>query len=208
MNEMLTSSLCAPVEAIINAVLKQDPGSALQLHAYQGKVLRVECTSPIKLVAYLVVQEQRVSLRSVFEGEADAGISASASSYANLLASDSQTAALFSPAVAISGDTHLVQGLHRVIAGLEIDWQDHFASVFGDVATHQFSEFVSRAKRWGKQSRETVLDNVEEYLHEEARLLPSKSEVAHFSARIDELKLRLDRINARTQRLGARITEP
>ena len=48
MNEMLTSSLCAPVEAIINAVLKQDPGSALQLQAYQGKVMRVECTSPVK----------------------------------------------------------------------------------------------------------------------------------------------------------------
>ena len=207
MNEMLASTLCAPIEALINAVLKQDPASALQLQAYRGKALRVECPSPIKLVATLVVEEQGISLRSVFEGEPDAGISASASAYANLLTSDSQTGALFSPAVAISGDTHLVQGLHRVIAGLEIDWQDHFATVFGDVATHQFSELVSRAKRWGKQSRETMLDNVEEYLHEEARLLPSKSEVAHFSTRIDELKLRLDRINARTQRLGAKITE-
>jgi ubiquinone biosynthesis protein UbiJ len=207
MNEMLASTLCAPIEALINAVLKQDPASALQLQVYRGKTLRVECTSPIKLVAFLVVEEQRISLRSVFEGEPDAGISASASDYANLLTSDSQTGALFSPAVAISGDTHLVQGLHRVIAGLEIDWQDHFATVFGDVATHQFSELVSRAKRWGKQSRETMLDNVEEYLHEEARLLPSKSEVAHFSTRVDELKLRLDRINARTQRLGAKVTE-
>lgn len=207
MNQMLASSLCAPVETLINAVLKQDPASALQLQAIQGKVLRVECTSPLSLVAFLVVEAQGISLRSVFDDEPDAGISASASAYASLLMSDSQTGALFSPAVAISGDTHLVQTLHRIIGGLEIDWQDHFASVFGDIATHQFSELVGRARRWGARSREAVLDNVEEYLHEEARVLPSKSEVAHFSARIDELKLHLDRINARTQRLDAKLSD-
>lgn len=207
MSEMLASALCAPVEGIINAVLKQDPASTQQLKAYRGKVLRVECTSPIKLVAYLVVEEQGISLRSVYEAEPDAAISASAGSYATLMTSDSQTSTLFSPAVALSGDTHFVQALHRIIGALEIDWQDHFASVFGDVATHQFAEFLSRAKRWGKQSREAVLDNVEEYLHEEARILPSKSEVAHFSTRIDELKLRLDRISARTQRLDAKLND-
>jgi ubiquinone biosynthesis protein UbiJ len=207
MNEMLASTLCAPIEALINAVLKQDPASALQLQAYRGKALRVECTSPIKLVATLVVEEQGISLRSVYETEPDAAISASAGSFVSLLTSDSQTGALFSPAVALSGDTQLVQALHRIIGGLEIDWEGHFASVFGDIATHQLAEFAKRARRWGKNSREAVLDDVEEYLHEEARLLPSKSEVAHFSTRIDELKLRLDRINARTQRLGAKITE-
>ena len=160
MSEMLVSALCAPIEGIINAVLKQDPASTQQLKAYQGKVLRVECTSPIKLVAYLVIEEQGISLRSVYDAEPDAAISASAGSFATLMTSDSQTSALFSPAVALSGDTHLVQALHRIIGALEIDWQDHFAAVFGDVATHQFSEFVSRAKRWGKQSREAVLDNV------------------------------------------------
>lgn len=207
MSEMLASALCAPVEALINAVLKQDPASTLQLQAYRGKALRVECISPFKLVVTLVVEDQGVSLRSVYETEPDAAISASAGSYASLLMSDSQTSALFSPAVALSGDTQLVQALHRIIGGLEIDWQGHFASVFGDIATHQFSEFVGRAKRWGKRSRESVLDDLDEYLHEEARLLPSKSEVAHFSARIDELKLRLDRINARTQRLGVKMQD-
>lgn len=207
MNQMLASALCAPIETVINAVLKQDPASALQLQPLLGKVLRVECTSPISVMAFFVVEDQGISLRSVYEAEPDAGIRASASAYAALMMSDSQTGALFSDAVALSGDTHLVQALHRIIGGLEIDWEDHFASVFGDVATHQFAEFVGRARRWGRQSREAVLDNVEEYLHEEARLLPSKSEVAHFSTRIDELKLRLDRINARTQRLDARVSD-
>lgn len=207
MNQMLTSTLCAPVEALINAVLKQDPASALQLQPHAGKALRVECRSPVALVAYLIVEQQSVSLRSVYEAEPDAGISASAGSYATLLMSDTQTGALFSPAIALSGDTHLVQALHRIIGALEIDWEGHFASVFGDIATHQLSGLVGRAKRWGRSSREAVLDNVEEYLHEEARLLPSKGEAAHLSARVDELKLRLDRITARTQRLDAKLND-
>lgn len=207
MNAMLASTLCAPVEALINAVLEQDPASALQLQAYRGQVLRVECTSPLNLVVFLVVEDQRISLRSVYEAAPDAGISASAGSYVSLLLSDTQTGALFSPAVALSGDTQLVQGLHRVISSLEIDWQGHFAPVFGDIATHHVAELIGRAQLWGKQSREALLDNVEEYLHEEARLLPSKTEVGHFSARIDKLKLRLDRINARTQRLSAKVND-
>lgn len=206
MNEMLTSTLCAPVEALINAVLKQDPASALQLQAYQGKVLRVECTSPMRLVAYLVVEDQHISLRSVFEEAPDAAISASAGSYTTLLMSNSQTDALFSPAIALSGDTHLVQALHRIIGGLEIDWEGHFATVFGDIATHQLAQLAGRAKRWGKSTRETLIDDVEEYLHEEARILPSKSELAQFSTRVDELKLRLDRINARAQRLANKVS--
>lgn len=205
MNEMLASALSAPLEALINAVLKQDPASAVQLQSYQGKVLRVECTAPFNLVVFLVVEDQRVALRSVYESAPDAAICASAGSYASLVMSDSQTGALFSPAVALSGDTHLVQALHRIIKGLEIDWEDHFASVFGDIATYQLAELVGRARRWGTNSRETIVDDVEEYLHEEARLLPNQSEVAQFSARIDELKLRLDRINARTQRLGEMV---
>lgn len=205
MSEMLASALCAPVETLINAVLKQDPAGTLQLQAYRGKALRVECTSPLKLVVTLVVEVHGVSLRSVYETEPDAAISASAGSFASLLTSDSQTGALFSPAVALSGDTQLVQALHRIIGGLEIDWEGHFACVFGDIATHQFAEFIGRAKRWGKQSCESLLDDVDEYLHEEARLLPNKSEVAHFGARVDELKLRLDRIRARTERLGVKV---
>jgi len=205
MNEMLASALSAPIEALINGVLKQDPASALQLQALQGKALRVECTSPVEVVTYLVVEEQRISLRSVYEHAPEACISASAGAFATLLMNDSQTSSLFSPAVALSGDTHFVQSLHSILGGLEIDWEGHFAAVFGDIATYQLSEFAGRAKRWGKTSADAVISNIEEYLHEEARILPTKSEMSQFSSRIDELKLRLDRINARTQRLLSKV---
>ena len=207
MNAMLASALCAPAEALINAVLKQDPASALALQTYRGKALRIDCTTPLALTVFLVVEDHGFSLRSVYEEEPDASISASAGSFATLMLSESQSSALFSPAIALGGDTQLIQGLHRIINGLEIDWQGHFAPLIGDSATHQFSELVSRAQRWGKQSRDAIIDDIEEYLHEEARILPSKSEMAHFSTRVDELKLHLDRVQARTQRLANHVSE-
>lgn len=201
MNALLSTSLLAPFEATLNALIKQDPASAMQLRPYLGRCLRIECTGPIAMTAFLVVEDERLSLRSVYEGDNDAAISASAGTFATLLMSSSQTDALFSPSVVLAGDTHLVQAMHRIIAGLEIDWEDHFANIFGDVATHQLGEWTRRARAWAKRSRESVVDDIEEYLHEEARILPTKSEFTQFSNRMDELKLRLDRIQAKTQRL-------
>ncbi len=201
MNALLSTSLFAPFEATLNALLKQDPASAMRLRPYLGKCLRIECTNPVAMTAYLLVEDERLSLRSIHEGDSDAAISASAGAFATLLMSRSQTDALFTPSVVLAGDTHLVQALHRIIAGLEIDWEDHFANVFGDVATHQLGEWTRRARAWAQKSRKSVVDDIEEYLHEEARILPTKSEFTQFNNRVDELKLRLDRIQAKTQRL-------
>lgn len=207
MNALLRSAICAPLEGLINTVLAQDPGATLQLQRYSGKVVRCQCTSPVQFDCYLVIEDSRIALLSMYEAKADASLSASASAFSKLAMSSSQTEALFSPDVVISGDTHLIQALHRIIAHLEIDWEAHLALVFGDVASHQLGQFFSKSQRWAARTKDAVLANVEEYLHEESQILPNKTEYAHFSVRLDELKLRLDRINARTQRVNKALAE-
>ncbi len=191
MDALLRSSLCAPMEGIINTLLTQDPSAVVKLQRYSGKVVRCECTSPLSFECFLVVEDSGIALLSMYEGEVDAGISASASAFSKIAMSSSQTEALFSPEIALSGDTHLIQALHQIIAQLEIDWEAHLAVIFGDVASHQLGKLLSNSQQWAAHSKDTVLANIEEYLHEEARILPNKTECAHFSARLDELKLSL-----------------
>ncbi len=179
----------------------------VKLQRYSGKVVRCECTTPIRFECFLLVEDARIALLSLYEGEPDASLSASASAFSKIAMSSSQTEALFSPDIALSGDTHLIQALHQIIGQLEIDWEAHMAVIFGDVASHQLGKILSSSARWATQSKEAVLANVEEYLHEEAQILPNKTEFAHFSARLDELKLSLDRIQARTARLDKALDE-
>lgn len=205
MNALLSSAVTAPAEALINAVLAQDPVAASKLGRYHGKAIGISSATPLQWKFFLLVEDQRIALRSVYEPIPDAGISGSTSAFARLLFSSKQTEALFSPDIQLSGDTHLIQSLHKIIAGLEIDWEDHFANLFGDVATHQFSQLLTRARTWTRQTKDSVLADVEEYLHEEARLLPVASEVNQFNVRSDELKLRVDRVSARLTRAFASL---
>lgn len=203
MNPLLSSAITAPVEALLNAVLAQDPVAARKLQRHHGRTVSIACTSPLEWQVFVLVQDDKLAIRSVYEPAADAGVRGSAGAFSRLLLSSNQTDALFSPAIQLSGDTHLVQDLHVILAGLEIDWEEHFGNLFGDIATHQFSQFFGRARAWGVQTRETLLDDIEEYVHEEARLLPSRSEVDQFSNRVDELKLAVDRMTARQAHLRA-----
>ena len=44
MNAMLSSALTAPIEALLNAVLAQDPAAQVQLQTLSGKALGLACT--------------------------------------------------------------------------------------------------------------------------------------------------------------------
>ena len=201
MNQLVSSAFCAPIEALLNGLLAQNPGTARRLARHHGQAVRVECTSPLQWQVFILVQEERLSIRSVYELAPQAEIAASASAFSRLLLGGAQTDALFSPDIRLGGDTHLIQDLNQILRDLEVDWEHHFSALFGDVVTHQLSQFFGKAREWTAQTRATLLADVEEYLHEEARLLPGASEVNHFSGRLDELRLAVDRITARQQRL-------
>jgi ubiquinone biosynthesis protein UbiJ len=207
MNPLVLIAVCAPLEALINAVLAQDAGSTRRLAALEGRSVQVQCSKPEPLCVYLQVNHARIALRALQEEPPTASITADAGSLLRLLLAGSQTSALFSPDVSLSGDTQVIQTLHSVLMGLEIDWQAHASRLFGDVLTRQAETSLDSARHWSAQTAQSLRADVDEYLHEEARLVPSRIEVEIFSARIDELKLALDRTQARVALLRQNVAE-
>lgn len=207
MNPLLIVALSAPVEALINAVIAQDVGSQRRLAALEGKSVQLQCSKPLAFCVYIQVLNARLALRAIQEEPPSAGIQADAAALLGLLLGGSQSGALFSPQVQLSGDTHVVQSLHGILGGLNIDWEAHLSRLFGDVATQQMSDALAGARRWSAHTGESVRADVQEYVHEEARLLPSHTQARLFAERVDELKLALDRIQARAARLRQNVAE-
>jgi ubiquinone biosynthesis protein UbiJ len=201
MNALLISAISAPAEALLNTVIAQDPAAAAKLLPLEGKTIGLACTAPLPWEVFIQVLDNRLCIRTVYEPQPDASISANASAFTRLLLSSQQTDALFSPQISLSGDTHLIQTLHASISAMEIDWEEHVGNVFGDIPTFQLGQWLHSSRRWTRDVSAALLDDVEEYLHEEAKLLPSAAEVEHFNQRLDELKLAIDRIKARAERL-------
>jgi len=205
MNPLLISALSAPVEALINAVLAQDPVAANRLTRHHGRTLRVQCTQPLQWSITLAVREQRIALQAVSESEADATISGSAAAFLRLVLSRRQTEGLFSSDIVLSGDTQLLQELHSILGNLDIDWEEHFGRIFGDIPTWQGSQVLRQGRDWAQSTTSSLLKDVEEYLHEESRVLPTATELNRFSDRISALSLGLDRIAARQSQLRDRL---
>ena len=97
---------------------------------------------------------------------------------------------------------HMCKGLYLVCGE-----QCRVCQQVGDVATQQFSTAMANAREWTAQTQESLRADLEEYVHEEARLLPSGAETRIFAERLDELKLALDRIQARAARLRQNVAE-
>jgi ubiquinone biosynthesis accessory factor UbiJ len=205
MNSFVASSLLAPFEIALNQVLKQDPHSLNRLVACAGKILEIKSrNSALRLFVHFNLHNVR--LGTVEPVHCDARISGSHAELLKLLLSDGQSQALVNTRLSISGDSEFVQAVHTIFQDLDINWQDPLSLVFGDVATHQLDSLFRQFSSWSKKSASALQTNLDEYLHEEARLLPSESEVESLIDSLDALRLRLDRLQARQELMRKQLT--
>jgi ubiquinone biosynthesis protein UbiJ len=58
---------------------------------------------------------------------------------------------------------------------------------------------------WGRQASASLSRQLDEFIHEEARLSPPRLEVEDFYRDVHELELRVDRLQSRTERLRQRL---
>ena len=60
---------------------------------------------------------------------------------------------------------------------------------------------------WGRQARASLTRQLDEFIHEEARLSPPRLELEDFYADVRELQIRVERLQSRASRLRRRIAD-
>ncbi len=207
MSAFLASTVFAPLESLLNTVLKQDPAALHKLQALCSEnphpVVSMASTSTPRWQLFVMVDTTQVQLRAVYDGPISASVSGTNAAFSRLLMAKDVRTALFDKGIELSGDTHLVQGLYEVFRDLNIDWEHHFAGFTGDVFTQQFSNAMTSMRNWSGNAADSMRQNLQEYLHEETRILPQRAELEEFYTEVDELRLRLDRLEARLRRLSS-----
>ena len=88
-----------------------------------------------------------------------------------------------------------------------MDWEAPLVNALGDVAGHQLAEMLRSAFAWGRQASTSLGRQLNEFIHEEARLSPPRLELEDFYRDVQELALRVDRLQSRTERLQKRLQE-
>ena len=101
----------------------------------------------------------------------------------------------------VSGDADLARRLQRLAERFDPDWQQPFASVFGDVLGVQIANAVAGALKQARVAARNLAETSIEYVTEESRDVVGKDELNAFHDDVDALHDDVERIAARVARL-------
>jgi len=200
----LHTAALATLERAVNQALELSPGGPEALNTLADKVFALHCTAP-QLDAYLQPGNGSIRLMGVYDGPVTTSVRGSASDFAELATAKDPTAMLINGALELSGDSAPLIELQKIISHLEVDWEAQLVNTLGDVAGHQLAQMLRGAYSWGRQASTGLERQLEEFIHEEARLSPPRLELEDFYSDVQQLGLRVERLESRTQRLRKRM---
>lgn len=201
---MLLIAITASLEAAFNAWLQLEAsthGQALsRLQALQGKLIRLHITNPDMQFDILPTVE-RMHVSTDYAAEPDVTITGSALGFMRLAAAEDSGKAMLAQGVTIAGDTGLGMQFSQILREVNIDWEELASRAVGDVMAHQLGQIARQSKGWLDDTAHAMRLNTQEYLQEEARLVPAEVELRTYLDAVDELRMDVDRLEARLKQL-------
>ena len=198
-NSLFQSTIYSIIETGLNQALALDPATRKQIAMLSGKCMSIHCQSPDLLLNVLVC-EQNLSLSGNEALQADITITGNASALIKLLLTR-HTSSLKHDGIIITGDAGLLTRFQKILQNLDMDWEYQLSKFIGDIPTQFAHESIHSAGQFAKKARHNLQEDLDNYLHEEARLFPSMAELTDFYKSVDALRLRVDRLNSRILKL-------
>jgi ubiquinone biosynthesis protein UbiJ len=194
------------LEAILNRNVADSRRAQALARQLDGRVvsLVVEGT-PVTI--YLRADGGRLKLTPRHDGAADATISGTPIALF-ALAGPRGEGALRGGGVRIEGDAEVAQRFRDLLSETRPDFEEELSHVVGDVAARRVANLARDLIEWGRRTSGSFASTVAEYLQEEGRDLPSRTEVEEFLVAVDQLRDDTERLEARLSRLEASAARP
>lgn len=195
-----TDAALAAFESVINGYIALDPEGTARLTPLTGRIIAFEFKGFGNRL-YFIPGDSAVQVFAAYDTQPDCLIRGSPLGLASLGLGQHKQDTLFSGQVEIEGDTALAQGFGDFMSGLAIDWEEQVARLTGDPIAHGLGLRWRAARHWSQRSLTVLGQDLQEYLQEEVRLLPSPYQIEHFLDEVDLLRDDAERLAARVARL-------
>jgi ubiquinone biosynthesis protein UbiJ len=194
------------LEAILNRNVADSRRAQALARQLDGRVmsLLVEGTP---VTVFLRAEGGRVVLTPRHDGATDASISGTPIALL-ALAGPRGEGALRGGGVRIEGDADVAQRFRDLLAETRPEFEEELSRVVGDVAARRVANFARDLVEWGRRASGSFAGSVAEYLQEEGRDLPTRTEVEEFLAGVDRLRDDAERLEMRLGRLEATAARP
>jgi len=198
---MITGSTLADiVQTGLNRALQLDPAGRVRFFQSLEKPVRLRLTTPTPLTLTLRNNDPLVQVEAASHDKVAVTIAGGPIALAAFALGDPH--ALDEGRLSIDGEYTLASGLHQALAGLAPDWEAAVAQHLGDVPAHFLGKRLRGAVQWSRQAMASLTANLEEYIHEEARTLPGRHELADRTTAITDLQQRTETLDAKLAAVG------
>jgi ubiquinone biosynthesis accessory factor UbiJ len=191
-----------PLESLLNRNIIGSSAARELCKRLQGKVLTVRLTS-LPVGISFQCDGERMKLDTAAAETASATLTGTPLALLQLAGARPE-AALRTGTVHIEGDAEVAQTFSELLKHARPDLEEELSRVIGDVAAHQVGNFARSAARFGRRAADTFAQNVAEFLQEEDRDLPTRTEADEFVAGVDRLRDDTERLAARLELLESR----
>ena len=195
MSETLENILLDMLNAAVAEVISLDADGKQKLAALRGKTFCLEITAPpIKL--YLSPTDGGVKFHRQSESPADVTLTGSVSAFARLAygASAEQR-------IAVHGDAELGQALQKILAQLDLDWEELLSRYVGDTPARKLGNAAREVASWAEKSFALSRENAADYLREEKQILPTRIAVQNFVKEVNQTRADIDRLAKRIEKI-------
>ncbi|MCU7842321.1 MAG: SCP2 sterol-binding domain-containing protein [Candidatus Thiodiazotropha sp. (ex Monitilora ramsayi)] len=200
----VSAAAFAALEQLLNQAIRLDPETPARLAPMHGQVIEIALVG-LGLSLFLIPEPNGIQLLSAFEGNPDCTLRGTPLDLVRMRDHQQSADKLFSGSVKIEGDTQLAQHFGEFLSALDIDWEEQLSHFTGDVIAHEVGNLARSLGHWGKRQSSIWDQNLQEYLQEELRLLPTRLELAPFLDEVDRLRDDTERLDARITKLAKRV---
>ena len=189
------------LEAALNRALALDPETRDGLRRLDGQRIVLQLEQP-PLALQVRVEGERLAVGPVDDtAEPDLSVRSTLRALVAQLPMFRRDDAPPVGRLRMSGDAELARRLQRLAERFDPDWQQPFATVFGDVLGVQIANAVAAALRQARHAGRNLAQTAAEYLTEESRDVVGREELNAFHDDVDGLRDDVERLVARIARL-------
>jgi ubiquinone biosynthesis protein UbiJ len=184
-----------PLESVLNRNIAGSASARRLCTQLEGRTLALHMTG-LPLSIYFRSDGERMSIDTASTDAPAATLSGTPLALLRL-AGPAPEAAIRGGAIHIQGDAEIAQAFSELLKQTQPDLEEELSRVIGDVAAHQVGNMARTALGFGRRTVDTLRQNVAEYLQEEGRDLPTRTEADEFVASVDKLRDDVARLEAR-----------
>lgn len=192
-----------PLELLVNRGIALSSTAQAMAAALDGKTLDVRLDGT-PLALRLSARDGQVQVTPPGEAPAAATLAGSPLAMVRLLGGDPQ-ALIREGEVQITGDTDIANQFRDLLHMARPDLEEELSKLVGDPVAHQLGNLARGFADWGARTAGSLSRSLGEYLTEERRTLPTRTEVEEFYRDVDRVANDVERAEARLARLKDRL---